>query len=1232
MADGLNETPRQGDSEYRAAREPDAVREAVEEVDRRIEETEANPQQRERLEQELRDELTRLEALAIEVGAAAERNVQAPGTVPENKKEEAQKIQVSVAKVLRAVEKGVIKPPEKSQAVLSRLARQDLSAQASTSLYNFVTKYLREDIAVSQPGQSQTSFEQALDTLRARDPGAAAAVRSALIAEAATLGLTSEQASQKFAGEVREQPAETRTRPQTMVETLRQRGVDIPEDVFAEDYYERGMVREFFKEPQDYRVWRALLNIEDTVDPQTGRVTDRGFRSYVNETREEISAKYPGDEQKIRKETSEKITRDVVRLFTRLYETLDNQHPEKLYEEIEREGYSASIEVAKGIFARRLIRLTNSLVSDENYEQWKNFFYREVSIADVNVREVQKQFPDKKEPLTQYVIEGKVVPLLDIEMSDAPDFIRSILVHVRTTEGLMKYTHNVNALFHRRGSADQGFWGQIAKYSEEFTTGSIDELMVLPDGWLIMEAHNLYRKYLEEELVKSNWMHQPQLLTARRGNFVNEIQRMVFEDLKRMYASEFGDTPDEQRKEEWRVRRAVGVALGLSRGVFLSEVEPAAWADPLLDPLTGDPTHISYGTNEADPYTAFNPQHHFLRWQHETHKKGALLFALTNFDRKKHRFWDHYKAFEEMKKYRETFYRGSDWLRRKDPDERRFYEILPGLTRVGSLLFRGAWRLNAYDYWMVKYPGVEGTGSLAGQKDLLSCFKALENIGYDVTFHFSEGDILGNWNFLLDKDPAVAAERQKLFEYVYNKYIRDPQGRTGQSLDDYLRQIRPRVEEKVDRLIKRGDLDKSARQDWIIVESYKTLMYRGLAGLLLQHVPTKLIKLERNRLAEDGVRAWDKVRQRLGWGNTAEGLTRMDVAMRNLSMVESLLRRKMSKAMREHVERQGMRKSLHDFDSQTNRFVVTEDLIREELARMGIESADVISLFRTIHNFVLEGNLTETFIDKFAGKLIKNEKIRVGYDSQGRGEDINEFRDFFPMQIGNDDIDNTFLNWSNTGAGALNRAVREVAEAEMQVFTPLKELWDALPQVAIDPNRDISPLIKPLKVMHEHLQSIHDKLYAIKVMDQVASGIIAYFRKDTIAKVFPFRFARFGKVNSIAAELVGPFKGVWEWEAKDIHNFLVELQRQELVPHYPRELWQKAPDVKARPRLFGLFRPRVEYHPATKYYARNLADRAGARWWHLGWEYINKYLPLIIGYLLWQALSKAFKEEYEGQR
>jgi hypothetical protein len=126
-----------------------------------------------------------------------------------------------------------------------------------------------------------------------------------------------------------------------------------------------------------------------------------------------------------------------------------------------------------------------------------------------------------------------------------------------------------------------------------------------------------------------------------------------------------------------------------------------------------------------------------------------------------------------------------------------------------------------------------------------------------------------------------------------------------------------------------------------------------------------------------------------------------------------------------------------------------------------------------------------------------------------------------------------------------------------------------------------------------------------------------------------------GRKNSLAAEFVGTFRGVWEWENHDIHNFIIECERQRIIPK-DSTLLQKPPEIvlETNPflKLFRKYRKIEHDEDKDILTGKKVRELYGAKYFDIFKEYLWKYLPIILGFIAYAMLKKAFKDETESKR
>ena len=165
--------------------------------------------------------------------------------------------------------------------------------------------------------------------------------------------------------------------------------------------------------------------------------------------------------------------------------------------------------------------------------------------------------------------------------------------------------------------------------------------------------------------------------------------------------------------------------------------------------------------------------------------------------------------------------------------------VVARATLVGGYFTRGGWRASHEIEGSLHYTMNEKDVRII---DALKSWKALENVGYEALI------------------PLVGAEgfsyTPELRQYLFDKYI-NAGGASGMTLDSYLH-----------------SLPENKRDEYFVNHVF--------AHLLMQRIPTKLIRMERDRQSKEGIRAWEHVRMRMG----VDG-TRMNSLMQNLMMVEA---------------------------------------------------------------------------------------------------------------------------------------------------------------------------------------------------------------------------------------------------------------------------------------------------------------------------------------------------------
>ncbi len=1088
--------------------------------------------------------------------------------------------------------------------ILSKIDNPDVELSPASASYvvKLINKAARGGI--SNPLQALTPDE--LKYLQAADPIVGKKIVDSLTESAGAMGV-SQPDIDRFKQET-EKPTAEDARKQIERVFGRRTG-----EYFADlgiEYLEQ------FYDESDEKYLRGLSSIKE-------------FEILAEDERKAVIKENPSitNDNEIDRLTSERIEREITVRYSKLFQKADTEAPDEFFEQILQSGsFLNSIQIVKDQLLRKIDMLVEAAEREE----------REGTLPDILKRLSKKRVEPEEQPLqekemdtgetdvnrkpiTKRIYRMKIMPLPPSKQVKLGDYLLGLKTKLGDEFSARSYLHNVRAIF-LRGKGEKGFWDQLKQYSSRLGSRDIDGFMELPDSELFMSAYRLYTKYVEEEFAKFDWIHEPSMFSRDPWELSSPIERRVLADLKKLFP--------EEAKDQWRLRRAMTMGIGLSKGVFLSEVEAAAWADPdMIEDDKGRSTFRSYYTNDNAALSTLNPLHHFLRWQQEGVMRGPLFFQLVSgFEHK--RIWDHTKLWERMRQYQDSFIKGESAYGKRGPNERTLLDIMPNIANVGSFITRSGWRLAAaMDGWM-EYAPSEDRGLVGNKLLILDSWKAIENIGYEALLNFCADKDKILVDFFLKGGVEAEAERDKFFRYLNDNYINfdNRTGRASISLEEEIRLTRPDVVKTINQLIGKGKIPRGERDNKITEELYRRLMNKALVGVLRNRLPTKFLRLERNRTSATGRRAWEKVRSDLNDlyrnpkdPNTEWGATKMDKAMDNLMLVELKVRQETTDEMWKFLREHGEKSSLKDF--QTNRYVVTEDAVKEKLAGMKVpqdQITDALRLFNKINSDYLQNR---DFINNFAYKI---------RDRDAAG---NSKEKAFPFAIAEEELETPFLTLRAAGESVMARAMGDTAGMEQRFTDNIQGYLNQLHQTSINPNHDISELIKILAEAKQVVEEVNGPKTAFKLMHDLGGMTIAYFKKDSIAKNFLGRLTRKGRRNSLAAEFAGTYRGVWEWETKDIDHFITEMERQRLIPKEPFEL-NKPPELEPREIKIPGFNKKIrlgfrkiKYDPEIEFYGKRMRKDFGATKLAIAWELIQKYLPITVAIILILQLSKAFKEE-----
>lgn len=891
---------------------------------------------------------------------------------------------------------------------------------------------------------------------------------------------------------------------------------DQVEQMFKHDWDNRLQIF-FGGDPNDYEILRAISSTDFFFDYVKKIKTEAD-----NPEKFGLKGPHETDEQYARRKNiyiSDRIRNNVGATLSKIFNSVDKEHKTEFFENAMQKGFPLTLDTIFYDIRRKLLALELSIqresAHNKEYEELANMFYLPTSVS-----KYLQEF--KGDPAQERMVGSQVVvPAAGNIEVNVRQYILGMMHFVDSEREARAYFHNIQVLFNQP-KGEKGFYSQLASYAEKMTAIDLDAIQLLPDSEIIMAAVRLYRRYLEEEFTKYDWMHTTTMFTPDYYMNNSDVQKGVLNDLRKLVRGMNLDglkTKDEVEANDWRILRAMTFAMGISKGVDMSEPELAAWADPILK--DGQPTYYSFYTNDSGALEVLNPIFSMMRFQAEGMTLGPLAWATVKGAMDKN--FDHVELFQRINEYRDSYKKGLKGLNKKSPNELRAFEAFVNMFKVGSPYTRGGWRFNsALEGWMVK----DGNGALKG----FESFRALEYIGTQVLIHYIN---TGN----MDKTLSDSHAKTELFNHLFTKYIQ-PRTNAG-TVNDYIDAL---IEKYVDMRYEKcpeAAKGKFNRKEEIAAakkNQNKIFLNNALAHIIATRNPTKFLRVERDRTTLDGERGWATLKKQL-YGNDTASVGKMDHMMKNIMIVEERLRSDTSMAMRRSLELQAndTEKSLHTFTPEAGRdYVVNKDSIERVLREMGLndEIAETVRFYEKLMEFYKDKN----YVLDFGQKLLD---------------------DAFPFAISNDDTDFTFIAHRAAGQRLLARALGDTASTENGSYAGLQEFMQALPAVAKDINKkDYHPIIHAMEKAKHTVEQVHGLERADMISQYLAQMAITFFKEDTKAEHWWSKAATIGTPTSLAAEFAGGSLRVWEWDTETIYSFIRDLETHKILPSakYAHEL------------------------------------------------------------------------------
>ncbi len=993
-------------------------------------------------------------------------------------------------------------------------------------------------------------------------------------------------------------------------------------------YFDNGKDRELIKAlyaPKEFLKYYDKVKTEVITD-ETSSVFKKGI-----------------DSQEVGEAASKRMEIDISLLFAKLYTKLDHDKPQEFFQTIEGEDMIKGITPVKAELKRRITLLSQSLRAYEETEEGKKrgqtTFYRRLE-EDPETVAINVGTDEDGKPILKPRVRLKTT--LEPKASGGYEFTHYLEQVVDHYIEARKYTHNSRAIFLHPPDPQKGFYGQLAGFAAEMTTLDFDQMMLLPDNDIFQSAFGLYNKMIEEGFAKHDWRHPATMFTQKENEHLTPIESKIMEQLGSMYKG----IPEE------RLAAALTMAVGASRGMFLTEVEMAAYADPHLDEKGGS-TFTSYYNQDNAALNAFNPMHTIYRFFGSPNMLDPIFFLpLDNPNGLKNQAYDsHYKLWDKAKAYKESFLKGREALH----GDKTFADMMVNIGLVGGPMQRKGWRTA----WQLDSLYIDDKDPTTGAMvtDHLKTFQHLENIGYEVLQDYVTklGQKIPDADFFIARDTPsskdehkkLARQKDKLFKYIFKKYF----DKEPEDLGKYLDKLRA---EKTDKAIKDIQTGKIAPPDikgYVEGEVSKVFLDRALARVIMQRIPSKILRMDRDRLSLKGTSRWKQVMKDMGMDGQFDTF---DAVMQDMILAEQLLRKEVSGEMNKLRDSNALREKYGKIE-----YVLTQDKIKALLTGKDGMTQDridkVVELYDKIQNIYSKvptgkGKGTYQSRDEFIDKEL------VKYFKNGAARDRET-----KFTIALDETDLSFVPFRGGGQSVLARSIRDIANVEENITKPLSTFISKLRAMAIDGKQDFNGVIEIMQKAYGAMDGIISTDYANEVVSKLASMTIMYMKKDTRARALGGVFG-IGKLNSMAAESAGRGTGVWEWDSREIDRFIVALESRSLLPRNPYNMasnptyearYVNIPLVKEPVKLpekieltkwFGkeinLFGKIIKISDIPLFqrrkadftsWSKNLRDNFGGSKIDIAFDILNKYLPFILILFLLKQMKDAM-EASEGKK
>jgi len=984
----------------------------------------------------------------------------------------------------------------------------------------------------------------------------------------------------------------------------------------------------------------------DTSDIQK-EVKKEYVRQYTSEpTPEELSALV---QRQIQIKVSEEIGMEISDILTLIYRQLGIERSHKDFNTASNEDFMRGIVATKNIISRALQGLESNfrMMEFEDPNNPKYFQMHKLTEEDSYTGEINIDGNVRPQPRTK--------PLPYFEKVKMSKFITNQWANFYHWQDATGYFHDI-AVILNHPPHEGSIWTAVQGFAANMKMAGLDGFYSLPNGPMTIRAYHLLEKFKQEEFAKFDHKLQADMDTNQLEDVNTKIEKKVIAYLLMEYKSD--------QMSEIRIASAINNAVGMAKGIYLSEHENIAYAD-------SEGATQSYGTLDATPINLLNLLHTITRWGGPANLRPVLFLPA---DGEKRSFW---KSLLGIPQYDHniTYKNASDvldsFINLKKGREGSMMNLVIDkilhLTKTADFVNRSGWR----DYYAFSPHFIYDQ---KGDLKLLDSFKSLDMIGYQPINWFLKNigvkknvDKSGKTYFEKihpesreDEDPvkkefirlksipkanmnnedkalwekfevdiAAADQREELFKYLYERYFEpftviDDNGHTD-TYQDYINKLRVRAEKLVIENVNDNHNMSFNDYEMAVQNQISDLFVKGaVSRVVAARFPTKFLRIDRDRLHKEGGSRWRQIYEKMQESNS--GLTRDQFGeiMNDLGFVEECIQNDTSVSVKEKIH-------LLPLDDKITRSLgdhvkLLQNLDRKKIREiLGSRGMDENRIKKVEH-------LYDLIYEKMTGKSeTRHEPNGKAIPGTGDldfldGEAVHAI-DEFPFNIGQENTDFSLIPYRATGPNTLVRAIGDMAEMDEVVIKGFLDLPIMFSEIAAN-GGDYSPLIQYLQKCQKTFINVHGSGDDYDFNYMIGGMFVNYMRKDDNAAP--------GRINSIAGLIAGDSNLVREFDYKDIDRFWLAMQQKGLLlkknyditkgPEF-ENVWKI--DKKTGKPVMTSSKKIIEKYKSCIERAR---ERFGGSWKEGMANVLGKILPLAMIWLIWQYMKKAFEETIGGKK